>query len=977
MNYDLCNRTVSVSQTNTSVKGRYGVKDNLRKSNSTSPENCSGWPPSRRVAVVVQGYRAVVFLFELVLLIANALGSGTVPNCDQASLLAALSGGGKVAFACDGTIVLTNTITIATNTVLDASGHTVTISGNNAVRVFTVTNGAAFALVNVTIANGRSQRGSGILNFDGFLTLLNCTLSNNTAIAVVNYAAGGGILNGNVLAATNCLFAGNMAMGPIAYGGAIETGRPMTLVNCTFFGNMAVADESDVCCGVGAGGAIDSSGGFSAINCTFAGNSARGLANGEGVGGALSVNGGCTLRNCILANNPSAPSPQAGNAIGLIIDGGNNISSDGTCKFTAPSSLNNTDPRLAPLADNGGPTKTMALLEDSPAVDTGSLTDCPATDQRGVPRPVGARCDIGAFEGSISLPRFSQTLSPTAILEGTTSRLTFVLSNAAAVAYTGVAFTNDLPPQIIVANNSAVSNICGSGTISAPPDGNRIVASGITLGPRQTCSISISVTASAHGSWTNPAVVLWSNETGAGRTSNPSALAVAGRPVVKTEFFSNLTRDSVVLHATVNPSGFDSTVFFEYGITTNLGNRSATRILGPGFQAESVMIEVTGLSPNTTYFYRAGATNAQGISLGEMRNFPETITNCTEASLRAALDAGGFIKFACDGVIVLSNTITIGRDTVLDGTSRALTISGNNSVRLFNVTTGTTFTVMNLTLANGRHQGAAGMSVSNGQPAFGGAIYNAGGTVNIVNCMLTNHSALGGGALPSYGQGGRRAGTGSGGAIYNQGGRLGITNSTFAGNLAQGGYLFDNGPYGADSFGGAIWSSDGLVSLVNVLFAANRVIGGGTNFGFMYGGVSGNAFGGAVFARGGSVVASNVSFHANNAQVPRMDASGAGAARGGALYISNGVVHLLRGIFATNAASGGPVGGQGRGGVAQGGAIYNQGQLLLRETLFAGNRADGGYGGGSSYPISQGGGDSQGGALYTATSAVVDARFCR
>jgi hypothetical protein len=56
------------------------------------------------------------------------------------------------------------------------------------------------------------------------------------------------------------------------------------------------------------------------------------------------------------------------------------------------------DPRLGPLADNGGPTRTHALLLGSPAVDAASTPDCPTTDQRGVSRPQGAACDIGSYE---------------------------------------------------------------------------------------------------------------------------------------------------------------------------------------------------------------------------------------------------------------------------------------------------------------------------------------------------------------------------------------------------------------------------------------------------------------------------------------------------------------------------------------------------------------------------------------------------
>jgi hypothetical protein len=56
------------------------------------------------------------------------------------------------------------------------------------------------------------------------------------------------------------------------------------------------------------------------------------------------------------------------------------------------------DPKLGSLADNGGPTRTRALLAGSPAIDAASTPDCPTADQRGVLRPQGAACDIGSYE---------------------------------------------------------------------------------------------------------------------------------------------------------------------------------------------------------------------------------------------------------------------------------------------------------------------------------------------------------------------------------------------------------------------------------------------------------------------------------------------------------------------------------------------------------------------------------------------------
>ncbi len=96
--------------------------------------------------------------------------------------------------------------------------------------------------------------------------------------------------------------------------------------------------------------------------------------------------------------------PAGQNCAGAVISAGYNLADDDTCNLTATGDFPDTAALLGPLAGNGGFSLTHSLLPGSPAIDTGDSDDCPATDQRGGPRPAdgdgvgGARCDKGALE---------------------------------------------------------------------------------------------------------------------------------------------------------------------------------------------------------------------------------------------------------------------------------------------------------------------------------------------------------------------------------------------------------------------------------------------------------------------------------------------------------------------------------------------------------------------------------------------------
>jgi CSLREA domain-containing protein len=242
-------------------------------------------------------------------------------------------------------------------------------------------NGGTLRVTNSVISGNIGEYGAGIDN-EGTLTVINSTISENTGAF-----EGGGIRNFKggtfTLTVINSTFLGNTA----SLGGGIFGDGSANIANSTFSGNTAF----------NWGGGISAENTFFVLNSTFFGNTAA-----FGGGGINNANEGGTvlvvLRNTIVANN------SGGNCLGAIFNGGNNLDSGTSCGFDFINlSMSNTNPMLGPLANNGGPTQTMRLLARSPAIDTGDGDTCRVSpvsgvDQRGMSRPQGLFCDIGAYE---------------------------------------------------------------------------------------------------------------------------------------------------------------------------------------------------------------------------------------------------------------------------------------------------------------------------------------------------------------------------------------------------------------------------------------------------------------------------------------------------------------------------------------------------------------------------------------------------
>lgn len=323
------------------------------------------------------------------------------------------AGGGGI-FIESGTTLTLAYSTLSGNSVLGGSGGGIFNSGGT----LTVTNstlssnsasyygggifnsGGTLTLTYSTLSGNSSGSGGGIANDFGTLTLTNSTLSGNSTVY------GGGIWNQrSMLTVTNSTLSGNSSNS----GGGIWNNYSSTLTvrNSTLSGNSATAFG---------GGILNASGSTVKLtNSTISGNSAYSYY----YDGAQLLNFSdsltLTLKNTIVAKSLTGVNCYAYyGAYRTFTSQGHNLSDDSSCSLGGTGDQNGIPSGLdtAGLKDNGGPTKTIALLEASPAIDAIPIspvnycaetdgTTPIATDQRGVARPVGPACDIGAFEGSV------------------------------------------------------------------------------------------------------------------------------------------------------------------------------------------------------------------------------------------------------------------------------------------------------------------------------------------------------------------------------------------------------------------------------------------------------------------------------------------------------------------------------------------------------------------------------------------------
>jgi hypothetical protein len=674
-----------------------------------------------------------------------------------------------------GSILLTSGELLISNkdlTILGPGAGVLAVDGNNASRVFHITNGIV-SISGLAITNGDAgiyYAGGGIYNDHGTLTLSNCTISGN-----LGSLEGGGIenLGGGYGAATlsliGCTVSGNVALplidGSYGYGGGIcNAGRgggsaTLSVLASTFNGNLATnvsgswrglgaAIYSDGTSGgsatvsvsastfsgnfaaVGGGIASTASGGtgsVSVVGCTFSGNSAI-------------VDAGCiynasgselTIADTIL--KAGTHGANLINNLGTVTSLGYNLSSDNGGGFlTAMGDQSNTEPMLGPLQDNGGPTQTIAPLVGSPAIDQGKSFGLTA-DQRGRLRPFdfpGVPNAIGGDGSDIG----SVELNPASLV---------------------VVNTNDNGPGSL---RQAILD-------ASPADDDTIsFASGLTgTITLTTGELGIGKSLSVAGPGAN---VLAISGNSAGRVFDIGYGAVV---------ISGLTiRDGRVLGATGRPGQTVAAggIFCEQGATLALTDCVISNCTAIGGHGSSVLVSGNGGDGGVGY---GGGIRNDGML---------TLERCLLANNQALGGSGG------NSGIVAGNHGGNGGHGIGGGIYsemgglilRGCTLSGNRA----------TFG----NAGGGSIPGANGTAWAAGLNAYAG-------TSTLINCTIAGNVVNG-------------AGTGVGGGIYCGGSGAGLLSCTVAGN---------NG----DSSGGGLYGSNAGVT--NCIIADNNAAGSPDVFG--------------------------------------------------------------------------------------------------------------------------------------------------
>ncbi|MBS0556914.1 MAG: right-handed parallel beta-helix repeat-containing protein [Proteobacteria bacterium] len=352
-------------------------------------------------------------------------GAASIPvtNCNDAgsgslrSAIASAQSGDTIdlsSLTCNRIDLASGQLTILANDLQlqGPSSSKLTIAGTNAAPVLSHAGVGTLQIDALRIADGgRCIETNGTLSFtnsvvtgcfqsgikaEAGLTMRNSTVSNNSYTGVLVFGGdttiSGSTISANLGGYCGGLYAGSHA-GTVRIENTTISGNKAAWAGCIAAANLTIANSTIA---------------FNPMDC--------GQGNGCPAETLVINSPKVTLESTIFANNSSVSDLVV--STGTVIDGHNNLVTNGAQFFESgeaaplPADTLTADPKLQPLADNGGPTFTHALGAGSPAIDAGSNSAGLMTDQRGYPRQQGARPDIGAFEVQSSSTQASGMIGP-------------------------------------------------------------------------------------------------------------------------------------------------------------------------------------------------------------------------------------------------------------------------------------------------------------------------------------------------------------------------------------------------------------------------------------------------------------------------------------------------------------------------------------------------------------------------------------
>jgi CSLREA domain-containing protein len=688
--------------------------------------------------------------------------------------------------------------------------------------------GAEVLISDCLISGNTATDGGGIYNDGGTLTIVGSSITGNTASD-----DGGGIDSWGPAIIAGSNISGNTADDE---GGGGRFSDSLTMTNTTISGNTTA--------GNGGGLNLNDSEPATLINCTVAGNTAAGEGGGIYVyfySGTYGTYGAkVTATNTIISGNSAPTSPDVHNA--LLPASSNNL-----------IGLSAAAAGLAPLANNGGPTQTIALLPGSPAINAGKAMPDMTRDQRGAAR-VGS-IDIGAFEytPATSLVVTTATdendgVSDPAVGAGTSLREAITAAqqaiSASGFGYNGAGWTragganNGLPLVIggpTPSQDAVTLTTAEQGMATALWYNQKVNVNSFSVSFRYTQDRGASGADGFTLAFQNAGLnVVGGGGGGVGYGGLGASAAIAfniygGYTVGVTAFTNGAVSDSYTplgngvsltngqpLDVTITGVGPAVTVTLTQGTNSFTLNYPTLNIAG----------QVGGPASYVGFTAATGGVKAtQVISQFSLSSAatPATVTFAPALGGQTISLTEGWTEPAGPTAFDISSDVTVQGPTTAPGIT--LAVSGAAPRRHFRVAPSGALTLSHLTLTGGK--------ATDGD---GGAVENFG-ALTVRNCVLTGNSANQGGAIQSVGTLTIEDSTLSGNNSSFNGGALrlfGTTTlrgSTFAGNTAinQGGALINFGPQlvvsnctFVDNDKDAVLIWDGAAEITNTTIAYNR-----------------------------------------------------------------------------------------------------------------------------------------------------------